>query len=249
MKVAPGRSRVAGRMVGWLALLLAGVMVVAACGNGGDEAATDTADETAEVTATAEVATAGAEAATAEAEVATAEAATAEADDDAEAATDGASADPDASGEGQVSDTLEDLASDSGAATVTIGDQTYEFTLAGTTTVGSTTYVGRCQSIFGMIAASGFVSDGRDITVDMEIPPVDWASYTDDRFDAPAIQVEDNEANANYVANESDEFVTGSGVSEFEQAGGSASGTAMFVNAWDPESEPVEGSFEVDCAG
>lgn len=148
-----------------------------------------------------------------------------------------------------ISGTLEDLASDTGSAAVTIGDETYEFSLAGTATVEGRTYVGRCTTLFGMIAASGFATDGRDITVEMDVPPVDWATYEDDRFEPPAIKVEDNESNANWIADEADAVVSGSGVNEFEQDGVTASGVAMFVDAWDPGSDPVEGTFAVDCEG
>ena len=158
------------------------------------------------------------------------------------------SSDADGAADG-VPDSIADLASETGTATVTIGDETYEFTLAGTATIDETTYVGRCETLFGMIVGSGFATDGRDITVDMEVPPVDWESYEDDRYDPPAIGVKDNEANASWVANQGDDFVVGSGVNEFEQDEMSASGSATFVNQWDPDSDPVEGSFEVDCAG
>jgi hypothetical protein len=148
-----------------------------------------------------------------------------------------------------ISSTLEDLAGETGSASVTIGDETFEFSLAGTATVEGTTYVGRCTTLFGMIAASGFATDGRDITVELDVPPVDWATYDDGRFEPPAIRVEDNEGNANWIADEADDFVSGSGVFEFEQEGVDASGVARFVDAWDPGSDPIAGTFTVDCAG
>lgn len=213
----------ASHIVALPALALALAAVVAACGNDDDDAATD----------------------------APAAPATTDAAADATPTAAGAASDTGdgTSDDGDVSDTLEALASETGSATVTIGDVTYEFSLSGTATVDGTTYVGRCTPIFGMIAASGFVGDGRDITIDAEIPPVDWETYEDDRFDPPAIEVEDSEANASWVADQEDTFVEGSGVTAFEQDGGRASGTAMFINAWDPGSGPVEGSFEIDCAG
>lgn len=152
-----------------------------------------------------------------------------------------------ADGSDDAADTLEDLASDTGSAVVTVGDVTYEFSLAGTTTIGSSTLVGLCRPIFGMLQGSGFVTDGRDITVDMEIPPVDWESFEDDRYDPPAIEVEDEEAGVQWVADSGNEFLSGSGVGDYEQDGTVASGTATFVNEFEPDSDPVEGTFEIDC--
>ena len=216
------------RALGWPAGLLSLVLVVAACGNSGDD---DDAAATAGLTAAPSSGTAVDESA-----------------DAVEDAVDTGAAAED-TGTGDAASSLEDLASDTGTAVVTIGDETYEFSLAGTATIGTTTYVGLCRSIFGMIQGNGYATDGRDITVDMEVPPVDWETYTDDRYDPPAIKVEDNEANASWVADQGDEFVTGSGVGEFELDGASASGTATFVNQWAPDSDPVEGTFEIDCEG
>ena len=150
-------------------------------------------------------------------------------------------------GADEVPDAIADLASDSGSATVTIGDETFEFTLAGTSTVDGSTHVGRCESLFGMIMGSGFATDGRDITLDIEIPPVDWETFEDDRFDAPAVEVEDNVANASWVADQANELVPGGGVGDYEQQDVTASGAATFVNQWAPDSEPIEGTFEIDC--
>ncbi len=208
------------RALGWSALLLSLALIVAACGNDDGEAATEAA---AEVTTVPSAATEAGEAGADEDDV------TADADEDG------------------VPDAIADLASETGSATVTIGDETFEFSLAGTSTIDGTTYVGRCQSLFGMIVGGGFATDGRDITLDIEIPPTDWETYEDDRFDPPAIEVEDNPNNAKWVADQGDESATGGGVGEYEQEGVTASGSATFVNQWAPDSEPVEGTFEIDC--
>lgn len=221
---ADGRSSRSSHTLALLALLISLAVVVVACGDGDD----------------------GTEAATLAAPATTAYAAGGDPQSVTGDASGEATGDADEDG---VPDSIEALASESGSATVTIGDQTVEFSLAGTTTVDGSTYVGRCVTIFGMIAAAGFAADGRDITIDAEVPPVDWETYEDDRYDAPSIRVEDGEADADWVADQGDEFVSGSGVGEFEQDGGRASGTATFINAWDPGSEPVEGTFELDCAG
>ena len=208
------------RALGWSALLLSLALIVAACGNDDGEAATEAA-----------------------AEATTAPSATTEAGE-AGAGEDDVTADADEDG---VPDAIADLASETGSATVTIGDETFEFSLAGTSTIDGTTYIGRCQSLFGMIVGGGFATDGQDITVDIEIPPTDWETYEDDRFDPPAIEVEDNPNNASWVADQGDEFTTGGGVGEYQQEGVTASGSATFVNQWAPDSEPVEGTFEIDC--
>jgi hypothetical protein len=83
--------------------------------------------------------------------------------------------------------------------------------------------------------------------VDLEVPPVDWETYGDDRFDPPAVEVEDNESNADWVADAGDELTAGGDVGDYEQEGATASGSATFVNSWDSEADPVEGTFEIDC--
>ena len=217
------------------AVLLSLLLVLAACGNDDGDAETAATDDPTQAPA-AEDSTNATDDAVAD------DPTQAPATEDSADATDGTVAD-------DVSDTLEDLASDTGSATVTIGDETFEFSLAGTNAVDGTTYVGRCDTLFGMIAGSGFVTDGRDITVDLEVPPVDWETYEDDRYDPPAVEVEDSENNAKWVADTGNEFITGSAVGEFEQDGTSASGTATFVNEWAPDSDPVDGTFEIDCEG
>lgn len=214
--------------LGWPAVLLALSLVLVACGGDDDGDASATAEATAAPTEPAETAD---------------DPATDDGNRDEEAG-----ADEDGADDGEVPDAIADLASDSGSATVTIGDETFEFSLAGTQTIDGTTYVGRCQSLFGIVLGSGFAADGSDVTVDLEIPPVDWETYEDDRFDPPAVEVEDNVNNAKWVADQGDEFAAGGGIGEYEQEDGTASGSATFVNQWAPDSEPVEGSFEVDCA-
>lgn len=247
---SPRRHRIHGiPALGWSALLLSLLLVVVACGNDdGDDATEAAAEATVAATTASDADDGGADDdgggdATQAAEAASLAASPASGDEGG-----GGDAIADSDGDG-VPDTIEDLASDSGSATVTIGDETFEFSLAGTSTIDGTTYVGRCESFFEMILGSGFATDGRDITVYMEIPPVDWESYEDERFDPPKVEVEDNTSNANWVADQGDEFAAGGSVGEYEQEGVTASGSAAFVNQWATDSEPVEGSFEIDCEG
>lgn len=211
------------RALGWSALLFSLLLVLAACGTDDGDDATEEAVE-----------------ATVEATNAT------EADDSGGTDDSGSNVFTDSDEDG-VPDAIEELASETGGATVTIGDETFEFSFAGTLTIDETTYIGRCESFFGMILGSGFAADGRDITVDMEIPPVDWETYEDERFDPPAIEVEDAASNASWVADQGDESTPGGGIGEYEQEGVTASGAATFINQWATDSEPVEGTFELDC--
>ena len=73
----------------------------------------------------------------------------------------------------------------SGGAVVTIGDERFEFSMA-TETIGTTTYLGVCQELFGLIQADGHGADGRAITVGIMIPLLDWDSYEDERYDPPS---------------------------------------------------------------
>jgi len=230
--------------LGWPALLLSLLMVLAACGNDDGGAATEAAAEaTVAGTPAAEAEDSGDAASETEDGGDDAAAEAEESGDDAAGGGD-ITADSDEDG---VPDALQDLASETGSATVTIGDQTFEFSLAGTSTNEGTTHIGRCESFFGMVMGNGFAADGRDITVGMEIPPVDWETYEDERFDPPSIEVEDEENNASWVADQGNDFVSGSSVGEYELEGVTASGSATFVNQWATDAEPVEGSFEIDC--
>lgn len=237
-----GRSRrTRTGSLGWAAVLFSLLLILVACGGDDEpEPAADATDAPAAATETSEDSTESDTEVADDAEPA---------DDDGEPADDAVETDEadSADEEASVPDALADLASETGSATVTIGDETFEFTLAGTQTIDGTTYVGRCEGLFGMVMGSGFASDGQDIAVDLEIPPVDWETYEDDRFDPPSVEVEDNVSNASWVADQGDEFVAGSTVGEYQQEGLTASGSATFVNQWDPESEPVEGTFEIDC--
>jgi hypothetical protein len=160
-------------------------------------------------------------------------------------------------------DTADDLVDDldfgDGLAVVVVGDTTYEFSLGGNSEVGGTTYIGVCQELFGLIQASGYDTQGRAITVEMEIPPEDWQSDDDVDFDPPRIEIEDDENDGGWVADASDslngsELAGVSQVGEFTSDGTRAAGTATFVEV-EPfgapveGAEPIDGSFEVGCAG
>jgi hypothetical protein len=79
-----------------------------------------------------------------------------------------------------------------GAAMVTIGDIQYEFALGGNITADGTTRTGVCQSLFGLLAGQGYDPEGSELGIEFEIPPPDWESYDDGRFDTstPKILIE-----------------------------------------------------------
>jgi hypothetical protein len=149
---------------------------------------------------------------------------------------------------------LEGIDFGSGAAVVTIGDERYEFSMA-TETIGSTTYFGVCRELFGLIQAAGHVT-GRAITVGIEIPPVDWDSYEDQRYDPPSIEVDIDDPYATWVADADWAAANGvegqSQVDAYQKDGLYAAGSATFFEAGalfqDPPGAPVQGTFEVRCA-
>jgi hypothetical protein len=143
-----------------------------------------------------------------------------------------------------------------GTAVVTIGSDRYEFSTT-TETIDGELKVGVCQVLFGLIHAVGFATDGRPIELDLEIPPVDWESYTDGRFDnsSPKVRVEvEGEERRIWVADErhtDSEGNSPSSVDDWQIDGGRASGTVTFYDSWayvtGATSDPVEGTFEIAC--
>jgi hypothetical protein len=135
----------------------------------------------------------------------------------------------------------------SGTGSITLGDETFDLA------VGPGT--GICRDVFDMIQASGKVTDGRDIQGDFSIPPLDWESYEDQRYDPPSVELEitstgDDNADWRADARWAEQFdkVGQSQVDSYEKDGLTASGTATFANAWDASDESVQGSFEISCA-
>lgn len=133
-----------------------------------------------------------------------------------------------------------------GIARVTIGDTTYEFDLSEGFTV--------CRDVFGGLQVAGNDSTG-EANVDMWIPPEDWESYDDGRYDPPAIIVEDDALNARWIADSNrveliSEWPPESRVDSYSKSGDAATGSATFVDDYAfRDSDPVEGTFEVSCEG
>ena len=84
------------------------------------------------------------------------------------------------------------------------------------------------------------MTDGRDIQGEFAIPPLDWESYDDGRYDPPSVELEitsTGDDNARWRADAAwaaENGVEGSSqVDAYEKDGLTASGTATFANAWD----------------
>jgi hypothetical protein len=135
----------------------------------------------------------------------------------------------------------------SGTGSITVGDETFELA------VGPGT--GLCRDVFGMIQAGGQVADGRDIRGDFSIPPLDWETYSDGRYDPPSVELEITSTgpdNADWRADaawaQENDKVGKSQVDSYQKDGLTASGSATFANAWDPSAASVQGTFEISCA-
>jgi hypothetical protein len=175
-------------------------------------------------------------------------------------AADDAAADGDLDDE--VQELLDDLDFGDGGARVVLGDRTYEFTLGGNSPeVDGKTYLGVCQTLFGAIAGTGYqIQNDEVVTIEFDLPPADWESYEDGRFDTvtPRIKIEDVATEETWVADPmlADGFPEVAGTSQIDEwatDGTAASGTATFT-AIHPYGSPVEGaeplqgSFELGCA-
>jgi len=132
-----------------------------------------------------------------------------------------------------------------GKAVVTVGDKTFEFDL----TSGSAV----CRDVFGGLQVGGRSTDDENVTLDMWIPPTNWDTYDDNRYDPPSVEVEDDTSNKDWVAdlNSAYEIEEGkSQVDSYEKDGLRASGTATFTDVYalfSGSAETVQGTFEVSC--
>ena len=141
-----------------------------------------------------------------------------------------------------------------GTARLTVGDETFEPILANRT-VNGTEQLGFCRVIFSALQVFGYADtdDGRIVQVEMWIPPADWESYDDGRYDPPRIEIdiEDMEGfkQANWLADQENETFRGnSQIDDYEMEGTSASGTVTFTDEFSREPRPVaQGTFEVEC--
>ena len=123
---------------------------------------------------------------------------------------------------------------------VTIGEERYEFTLNRD-----------CRSLFGVLVGVGVSTDGRDIVVNLQIPPEGGIDGTD-----PSIRVDDRAKDLDWRAG-GDIIGEMAGVSEgdsqvdgYQNDGKRASGTATFLEMYAVirgDIEPVKGTFEFAC--
>ncbi len=171
-------------------------------------------------------------------------------------------AEADAGDGDELQELLDELDFGDGGARVVLDGATYEFTLGGNSgEIDGKTYLGICQQLFGAITGAGYdTRDGRVLTVEFDIPPVDWESYEDGRFETvtPRIKVEEVATETAWVADMAlaDTYAQVAGSSQIDEwasDGTVASGTATFIEI-EPYGEPVEGAaplqgtFELACA-
>jgi hypothetical protein len=136
-----------------------------------------------------------------------------------------------------------------GTAVVTVGDNRYEFDLTAGFVV--------CRDVFDAIQVSGPSAADENVSLDAWIPPTDWESFDDGRYDPPQVTIEDDTNDAKWVADQArvellPDFPEESRVDSYEKDGMSAAGTATFIDEYallrgDP-AEPVQGTFEIACA-
>ena len=153
-------------------------------------------------------------------------------------------------------DLVDTLDFGSGTAVVELAGERYEFDMS-TREIGEDIFVGACRGIFGLIQATGRVTDERGITVEMELPPVDWEAKPEYGFDPPAITLEDADSDSVWVADPTYTEFLGTEVENpslvvlTENDGLIAAGTAIFVDGRALERgeavEPLEGTWEVRC--
>ena len=142
----------------------------------------------------------------------------------------------------------------SGTAVLELGGERYEFDM-GNIEAGGETAVGVCQGIFGMIQGVGHVADDLAISIEMDIPPVDYEAKPEYGFDPPNITFSDDDNDVELVAGK--RLAEGLGVETESQAtvtendGFNAVGTATFVDSrammMGEASEPIEGTWKIHC--
>lgn len=147
-----------------------------------------------------------------------------------------------------------------GTARITVGGETYDFVLGGESPFRVNSQPD-CHTVAGGILAFGYVTDGREITVDLEVPPVDWENSTTASWDPPYFSLVDRDAGARWIADEDfgasgTESLMGleglTQVGAYETDGNRATGVATFANYnlfnQDEDFAAVEGTFEIHCA-
>jgi hypothetical protein len=133
---------------------------------------------------------------------------------------------------------------------VTVGDTRYEFDLTSGFVV--------CRDVFGGMQVAGPSADSEDVTIDAWIPPTNWETFDDGRYDPPSLSISDDTANTKWVADPGRtelfaNFPEESMVDSYEKDGLAASGTATFIDEYallrGETPEPVQGTFEIACEG
>lgn len=172
-----------------------------------------------------------------------------------DASSDDASSDDDAEDDGD--DSGLPSFGDGGTAVIVVDGERYEAILSNRTVAG-TPQLGFCRDIFDALQIFGYADtdDGGVAEVTMWIPPTDWETYDDDRYDPPSVELEimdsDGRTVSTLVADQDNTSYTGnSQVDDYELDGTTATGTVTFTNQTlairGENPEPVQGTFEVNC--
>jgi hypothetical protein len=160
----------------------------------------------------------------------------------------------DSAGAGPSESSLTDI--DPDTAVVVIGDERFEFDI-------TTEFGDACITMFGVVAGVGDASDGSDVRIDIEIPPVGYEGDPSYEGMFPNVEVRDDtnfrsfQAGGDFSYLEDPPAAEESQVESFQNDGTSATGTATFLDMQaysnhvfndDPRPEPVQGTFEIRCS-
>lgn len=145
-------------------------------------------------------------------------------------------------------------------AVVTVGTKKYEFS------TDDIFGIDRCLTLFGVVAGNGEASDGSDVEINFDVPPVGYENQRGfEDYDPPSIEVEDKDTGQRWMAGGDLSWLGEppspgeSQIDSYTTQGGAASGTATFmdINAYSDfvfrsgggaeRPEPVTGTFEVHC--
>jgi hypothetical protein len=146
---------------------------------------------------------------------------------------------------------------DGGTAVIVVEGQRYEAILSNRTVAG-TEELGFCRDIFDALQIFGYAEtdDGEIAELTMLIPPTDWETYDDGRYDPPSAELKITDAEGFIISTlvadpENTSYTGNSQVDSYELDGTTATGTVTFTNETlairGGNPEPVQATFEVNC--
>jgi hypothetical protein len=113
-----------------------------------------------------------------------------------------------------------------------------------------------CQQIFGAVQAAGGAADGSEARADAFIPPENWETFDDDRFDPPEVSIEIGEtewiaamgANEQVGTSYRDLTPEESSVTSFTNDGSFTEGEGIFFRRYNSgDIETARGTFAFYC--